>query len=626
MGYLLLIVVGIALVGIVLAVAEILLEALAKGAADTKNNFVLWLGRKGLGVKASIPEELVSEMHRENESSRRSYRYGMSEPAPEYPSPLPPKDTDAADLMAYAPRANVPQPLRSVTFSGTVEEVFEAVLAEPICSIDIDRVGELLAIECGAPYLPLFSSLGMRPSYPIAPPEPPAEVAPVRDWTPWRPVFAEPSFTPPYYGPKLAFLNRFVDLAYREETEKVRSAIVLREDLLDRCMKRNAKVGALAKAAEDLRESVAAKQRATHALRAADHAKAKEAYDKAFMVEQELLAKRKAMLDAPGSEGLLARIDAVLRTMQVPHFVSREGQSRLDIDTGILIHEHRFPDLSAVDWTKQVELKAGAASKPANQKEKKEAAMKVYPALCLRLACELARLDTEGIVKAIAINGWADYTEKATGHRKRAYCASLFSNREQLADLNLRALDPIEAFNALKGIFARSLELTPIAPVIRLDTNDKRFVDDKEVLGNLAGGENLALMNWEDFEHLCRQLFERAFAASGAEVRVTQASRDQGVDAIIFDPDPLRGGKIVIQAKRYTNTVDVSAVRDLYGTVHNEGAIKGILVTTSHYGPDSYSFAKDKPLTLLDGPQLLGLLEQHGYKFRIDLAEAKRLL
>ena len=82
----------------------------------------------------------------------------------------------------------------------------------------------------------------------------------------------------------------------------------------------------------------------------------------------------------------------------------------------------------------------------------------------------------------------------------------------------------------------------------------------------------------------------------------------------------------MIQAKRYTNTVDVAAVRDLYGTVHNEGAMKGILVTTSFYGPEAYSFAKDKPLTLLDGPQLLGLLELHGYKFRIDLAEAKRLL
>ena len=79
------------------------------------------------------------------------------------------------------------------------------------------------------------------------------------------------------------------------------------------------------------------------------------------------------------------------------------------------------------------------------------------------------------------------------------------------------------------------------------------------------------------------------------------------------------------QAKRYTNTVDVSAVRDLYGAIINEGATKGILVTTSHYGPDAYGFAKDKPITLLNGGELLGLLQKYGYDFKIDLAEAKRL-
>jgi restriction system protein len=81
----------------------------------------------------------------------------------------------------------------------------------------------------------------------------------------------------------------------------------------------------------------------------------------------------------------------------------------------------------------------------------------------------------------------------------------------------------------------------------------------------------MAAMDWEDFEHLVRELFEKEFAISGGEVKVTQASRDGGVDAIAFDPDPIRGGKIVIQAKRYTNTVGVAAVRDLYGTVVNEG-------------------------------------------------------
>ena len=67
-------------------------------------------------------------------------------------------------------------------------------------------------------------------------------------------------------------------------------------------------------------------------------------------------------------------------------------------------------------------------------------------------------------------------------------------------------------------------------------------------------------------------------------------------------------------------------MRDLFGTVHGEGAIKGILVTTSSYGPDAYEYAKDKPLTLLNGGELLYLLRKHGHHARIDLPEAKRLV
>jgi restriction system protein len=109
-------------------------------------------------------------------------------------------------------------------------------------------------------------------------------------------------------------------------------------------------------------------------------------------------------------------------------------------------------------------------------------------------------------------------------------------------------------------------------------------------------------------------------------VRITQASRDRGVDAIVFDPDPLRGGTTVIQAKRYVNTVDLSAVRELFGTVQAEGANKGILVTTSDFGPDARAFCRGKPLELFNGANLLALLEQHGYRARIDLAQAKEAL
>lgn len=43
----------------------------------------------------------------------------------------------------------------------------------------------------------------------------------------------------------------------------------------------------------------------------------------------------------------------------------------------------------------------------------------------------------------------------------------------------------------------------------------------------------------------------------------------------------------------------------------NEGAAKGILVTTSGYGTSAYEFAKNKPIELLTGSNLLSMLEQY---------------
>ena len=177
----------------------------------------------------------------------------------------------------------------------------------------------------------------------------------------------------------------------------------------------------------------------------------------------------------------------------------------------------------------------------------------------------------------------------------------------------------------MKGVSATGLYNTiPIAPICSINKEDNRLIEGYGVIDNIDNETNLAAMDWQDFENLIREIFESEFTSSGGKVRVTQASRDGGVDAIAFDPDPIRGGKIVIQAKRYTNIVGVSAVRDLYGTVMNEGATKGILVTTSNYGPDAYSFASGKPLTLMNGSNLLHLLEKHGHRARIDINQAKK--
>lgn len=111
----------------------------------------------------------------------------------------------------------------------------------------------------------------------------------------------------------------------------------------------------------------------------------------------------------------------------------------------------------------------------------------------------------------------------------------------------------------------------------------------------------------------------------GLEAKLTRASSDGGVDCVAFDHRPIFGGKVVIQAKRYRHTVGVSVVRDLYGTMQHEGANKGILVTTSGYGPDAFAFAKTKPVELIDGRNLLYLLEQHGVGARIVMPHSMGL-
>lgn len=152
-----------------------------------------------------------------------------------------------------------------------------------------------------------------------------------------------------------------------------------------------------------------------------------------------------------------------------------------------------------------------------------------------------------------------------------------------------------------------------------MNRKDKRFRNSKEVLDNLSSDDNLATMDWFGFEQLVRELFAKYFSKEGCEVKVTQSSRDGGVDAIAFDNDTIRGGKYIIQAKRYNNIVPVSAVRDLYGTITNEGAVKGILVTTSDFGNDSRAFAKDKPISLINGANLVYMFNEYGYNVKIEL-------
>ena len=326
--------------------------------------------------------------------------------------------------------------------------------------------------------------------------------------------------------------------------------------------------------------------------------------------------------------GISKVCEMILKESPYPFSFEKEIVTEYNPENRLLVVEYRLPSLDDQPTLKEVkyiatnvEIRETHISEIQLRKLYDDSIYKIT----LRSIHELFAADAINAIEAISFNGWVRAIKKSTGNEEVTCIVSIQIKKEDFKKINLENVDPKACFKSFKGVGSSDLSgLSSIQPILQTRKKDKRFVDSHSV--DFDDSTNLAAMAWEDFEHLIRELFEKEFSSNGGEVKVTQASRDGGVDAIAFDPDPIRGGKIVIQAKRYTNTVGVSAVRDLFGTVMNEGANKGILVTTSDYGSDSYAFAKGKPLTLLNGANLLYLLEKHGTRAKIDIKEARRLM
>ncbi|WP_065409058.1 restriction endonuclease [Pseudobacillus wudalianchiensis] len=299
-------------------------------------------------------------------------------------------------------------------------------------------------------------------------------------------------------------------------------------------------------------------------------------------------------------------------------------------DTNTLIVDYHLPHLDQVPNIaeyKFIQTRKEITTKKMKKKEFENYYEDILYQMTLRTFHEVFSSDYAQTVELLVFNGWVHGVDTATGLDFNSCIISLQAEKKQFLSLNLEKVIPKDCFRSLKGLNASALhQLAPVRPILEINKEDKRFVESKEILANINSIPNLAVMPWEDFEHLVRELFEQYFSDVGAEVKVTKASRDGGIDAVAFDPDPIRGGKFIIQAKRYNHVVPISAVRELNGIMADEGAVKGILVTTSYYGNDSREFIKGKPLTLLDGSNLIQMFNEYGYKVRIELTQNKKLI
>jgi restriction system protein len=330
------------------------------------------------------------------------------------------------------------------------------------------------------------------------------------------------------------------------------------------------------------------------------------------------------------AESIIEHASLVLERSHYADLFEKSFQMEYQAEGKVLLLEYSLPSPDEMPTLKQVRFIASTGEMREthiSDREKKANFDLVCYQICLRTIHELFEADEARNIEQILFNGTTSYIDRSSGQDVTSCIMSVLVDRERFMSLDLNRIEPKACFKSLKGVSAASLSsLAAIPPVIEMSKEDRRFVDGRATIDALDNATNLAAMDWNDFEHLVRELFEKEFASRGGEVNVTQSSSDGGVDAVAFDPDPITGGKIVIQAKRYTRTVGVSAVRDLFGTMQHEGASRGLLITTADYGPDAYKFSSGKPITLFTGSNLLHLLEKHGYNAKIDLREARETL
>lgn len=286
-----------------------------------------------------------------------------------------------------------------------------------------------------------------------------------------------------------------------------------------------------------------------------------------------------------------------------------------------LVIEYQLPTsdvVPAIAEYRYVRSRDAIDEKPRKPAEIKELYQDVIAATALRTIHEIFEADHHGHIEVVCFNGYIHTVDPATGRDIQPHLISVRTTRGKFLEIDLRRVDKAVCLKNLGAqVSRRPEEAQPVKPIIEFKMADARFVDQTDLVSGLAAAKNLMELTPFEFEQLVANLFGQM----GLESKLTRSSRDGGVDCVAFDRRPVLGGKVVIQAKRYRHTVGVSAVRDLYGTMMNEGANKGILVSTSGYGPDAFDFAKDKPIELIDGGNLLYLLQEIGFEARIVFPE-----
>src|SRR6266700_171953 len=310
-----------------------------------------------------------------------------------------------------------------------------------------------------------------------------------------------------------------------------------------------------------------AAQHATRAtLRQQNLAQAKAAFDRQVVEIQQRTAAQHAEIDsfqlefsASSPLAIVNYFTMVLMASNYPGGFPQHAKLAYVPESRQLVVEYDLPSFNVildVGSFRYVKTKDEITQTVRPLAQRKTLYSSVVAQVTIRSLYEIFKADRMWHVDIIVLNGYVASIDKGTGHPIRTCLITVRTSRDSFTQLNLSKVDPLVCLNVLNASVSRSpAELAPVRPVLEFSMVDPRFIEEIDVLSGLDQRPNLMELTPSEFESLISNLFQKM----GLETRLTQASRDGGVDCVAYDPRPIFGGKVVIQAKRNKHTVGVSA-------------------------------------------------------------------
>ncbi|MGQ4479623.1 restriction endonuclease [Streptomyces sp. SAS_276] len=357
--------------------------------------------------------------------------------------------------------------------------------------------------------------------------------------------------------------------------------------------------------AEEKRRTTVERKRIAHDLREVQAAREAQEFNEA-------LDQRRERYRAGDAEAVEWFLGEVLDASAYPAGFPRGHRIAFRAATGDVLIEIQLPLEECVPTArgyKYIKSRDETTAVPRPEKERKETYASVLAQVALRTVHEALASDTDKIITGVTLNGHVKTVDRATGQEVSPCLITLSTSRDQFATLRLSQVDPVHCLKHLNALVSPNpYDLEPVRPIIEFDLSKYRLMDSMDVVAGLDSRPVLVQLSPTEFEHLIRQLFE----AIGMEAWNTQASKDEGVDAVAISKDPVFNGECIIQAKRYSKLVGVESVQALAGVVEHKRAAKGVLITTSWFGRASHEFARQHGrLQLIEGPELKYLIKEH---------------